>query len=71
MHESDAVTIIRGGTPDCDWGFPIIDPLNIAETCYEEFREHCVERHGLREDDTDAQVFVDLKAGTLTLMGLN
>jgi len=59
--------IIRCGTPDCDWGFPVADPWHIAETCYEKFREHCVERHALRETDTNAQMWVDLKEGTLTL----
>ena len=39
---------------------------HIAET-YEEFREHCVERDALQENDTDAQMWVDLKEGALTL----
>ena len=38
------------------------------ETCYAKFREYCVERHDLRENDTDAQMFFDLKEGTLTLL---
>jgi hypothetical protein len=38
------------------------------EKCYAEFRQHCVERHALLEDDTDAQMWIDLKEGTLTLM---
>ena len=59
--------IIRCGTPDCDWGFPIVDSWNTAEKCYEEFRKHCVKRHALQENDTDAQMWVNLKEGTLTL----
>jgi len=59
-------SIIRCGTPDCDWGFPVVG-WNVAERCYEEFREHCVERHDLRETDTNAQMWVDFKEGTLTL----
>jgi hypothetical protein len=60
-------TIIRCGTPDCDWGFPVVNPWNTAETCYEKFREHCVERHGLLETDINAQMYLNLKEGTLTL----
>jgi hypothetical protein len=63
---SASAYIIRCGTPDCDWGFPVVG-WNMAERCYEEFWEHCVERHDLREDDTDAWMWMDLKAGTLTL----
>jgi hypothetical protein len=40
---------------------------HIAETCYEEFREHCIETHGLLETDMNAQMYFDLKEGTLTL----
>jgi hypothetical protein len=58
---------IRCGTPDCDWGFPVVDPRNTAERCYEEFQEHCVERHDLRETDINALMYLDLKLGTLTL----
>ena len=43
------------------------DDRNKGETCYEKFREHCVERHDLRETDTNAQIWVDFKEGTLTL----
>jgi hypothetical protein len=37
------------------------------EMCYAKFREHCIETHGLRETDTDGQMFFDLEEGTLTL----
>jgi len=67
MLVSDA-PIIRCGTPDCDWGFPLPDlaPWRV-ETCYEEFGRHCVERHGLLETD-NAQKYFDLKVGTLSLL---
>ncbi len=58
--------IIRCGTPDCDWGFGV-EGWNTAEKCYAEFGEHCVERHGLLETDTNALMYLDLKEGTLTL----
>jgi len=59
--------IIRCGTPDCDWGFPLPDlaPWRV-EMCYAKFGLHCVERHGLLETD-NAQMYFDLKLGTLTL----
>jgi hypothetical protein len=38
-----------------------------VERCYAEFREHCIKTHGLRETDTNAQMFFDLEEGTLTL----
>jgi hypothetical protein len=60
--------IIRCGTPDCDWDFPLPDLASWrVEKCYDEFGQHCIERHGLRESDTDAQMYFDLKGGTLTL----
>jgi len=59
-------SIIRCGTPDCDWGFGV-EGWNTAEKCYEEFQEHCVERHGLLETDTNALMYLNLKEGTLTL----
>jgi hypothetical protein len=50
---------IRCGTPDCDWGFEI---SNFSETefkkCFAKFREHCVERHELRETDINARMFL-------------
>jgi hypothetical protein len=36
------------------------------ERCYDEFREHCIETHALLETDINAQMYFDLKAGTLT-----
>jgi hypothetical protein len=65
--QADAVTILRCGTPDCDWGFPLPDlALWRVEMCYAKFGQHCVETHGLLETD-NAQMYLDLKVGTLTL----
>jgi hypothetical protein len=59
---------IRCGMPNCDWGFKMLD---LSETqfkeCYAKFREHCVERHKLRETDISARMFLDLEEWTLTL----
>ena len=38
-----------------------------VEMCYAEFQEHCVKTHGLLETD-NAQMYFDLKVGTLTLL---
>jgi hypothetical protein len=37
------------------------------ERCYAEFKKHCAERHGLLETDMNAEMYLDLKVGTLTL----
>ena len=39
-----------------------------VEACYSGFRKHCVQVHGLNEDDPDSQVFLDLGKWTLTLL---
>ncbi|PYT67374.1 MAG: hypothetical protein DMG39_24230 [Acidobacteria bacterium] len=59
-----------GGTPDCEWGFPMPDLGEIAvKECYASFRKHCVEAHGLKDDDLwDSQMFPDLGKWTLTLL---
>jgi hypothetical protein len=46
---------IRRGTPDRDWGFrlPNLSEYRLKQ-CYAKFREHCVERHDLRETDASA-----------------
>ena len=62
--------VVRCGTPDCEWGFPIPDLGELAlESCYAAFRKHCVEVHGLREDNlADSPMHLDLEKWTLTLM---
>jgi hypothetical protein len=37
------------------------------EECYGQFREHCIERHRLVEDDTESYMFFNFEEGTLTL----
>jgi len=60
--------VIRCGTPDCEWGFPMPDLDEPAvEACYSSFRKHCAEVHGLKEHD-DSQMFLDLGQRTLTLL---
>lgn len=53
---------IRYGTPDCDWDFEMPDMSGWrVKKCYAKFREHCVERHELRETSTNAHMFFDLR----------
>lgn len=61
--------VIRCGTPDCDWGkmMPDLSAEQVA-LCYSEFRKHCIQRHGLHEWDTDAQMHLNLEQWTLTLL---
>jgi hypothetical protein len=61
---------VRCGTPDCDWGTPLIR-FNESETdrWRREFREHCIERHGLDPKDTERVCWFNLEALTLTLLG--
>ena len=63
--------IIRCGIPDCDWGHKVQElSEELLDHCYSEFRKHCIQIHGLREGDTDAQVHLDLVNWTLTLINL-
>ncbi|MGC2766492.1 MAG: hypothetical protein WB607_13390 [Candidatus Acidiferrum sp.] len=38
-----------------------------VDSCYEDFRRHCIDVHGLNDDKT-AEVFLNLEAWTLTLL---
>jgi hypothetical protein len=62
--------VIRCGTPDCEWGFPMPELCELAlESCYSAFRKHCVEIHGLRQDNVaDSSMHLDLEKWTLTLL---
>ena len=62
-------THVRCGTPDCDWGTPV-SSLNAGELdrCRDEFRKHCIARHGLHPDDTECLAWFNLDALTLTLL---
>jgi hypothetical protein len=47
-------THVRCGHPDCDWGTPMPGfSEGEVDRCRHEFREHCIERHGLDPNDTD------------------
>lgn len=60
---------IRCGSPDCDWGVPFCGfteyQLDLDRA---EFRDHCIERHGLDPDDTERICWFDLQVLTLTLL---
>ena len=62
--------VIRCGSPDCEWGFPMPDLGEATfKACYSSFRKHCVAVHRLRDDDlADSEVFLDLGKWTLTLL---
>jgi hypothetical protein len=60
---------VRCGIPDCDWGTPLssFDEDQLSR-CRLEFREHCIERHGLNPEDTERICWFDLVALTLTIV---
>jgi hypothetical protein len=58
-------THVRYGTPDCDWGAPL---SSLSDGHLDQFREHCIERHGLDPNDTERMCFFNLEALTLTLL---
>ena len=58
--------IVRCGTPDCDWGTPL--PSFNEDQLSKEFRQHCIERHGLNPEDTERVCWFDLQALTLTIV---
>jgi hypothetical protein len=56
-------------SPDCDWGCYLPDLREgLLNECCVEFREHCIESHGLKADDMEANVHLDLIEYTLTLL---
>ena len=58
-------THVRCGTPDCDWGAPL---SSLSDGQLDQFREHCIERHGLDLKDSERICWFDLEALTLTLL---
>jgi len=61
-------SVIRCGTPDCDWGYRVSDlSEEQLELCYSEFRKHCIQGHDLQEWDTTSYMRLDLELWTLTL----
>jgi hypothetical protein len=62
-------THVGCGSPDCDWGTPISGfSERELDRCRHEFREHCIERHGLNPNDTQRIAWFSLEALTLTLL---
>jgi len=55
---NEMACVMRCGTPDCDWGWPMADlaPWPV-EKCYSAFRDHCIETHGLDESDRGRHAF--------------
>jgi hypothetical protein len=51
---------VRCAIPDCDWGIPFIG-FHRMEDYRDQFRLHCIERHGLSEFDTQAYVHFSLE----------
>ncbi len=61
--------IIRCATPDCDWGFPVASTYDEQEfdKCRDAFRLHCIELHGLDEDDREAFIWLNIEHWTMEL----
>ena len=55
--------------PECDWGCALPDITELQLTkCYSEFRQHCIERHGLDKHDMETRIYLNLIEYTLTLL---
>jgi hypothetical protein len=63
----DKRSLIRCAVPKCDWGFKIKDTEEMAK-CYEAFRLHCMQVHGLSRDDYDSVLHFDIEKSTLNLL---
>ena len=64
-----AKTHVRCGSPDCDWGTPLSSfSESELSRCRRQFREHCIERHGLDPNNTERVALFNLAALTLTLL---
>jgi len=61
--------VVVCSSPDCGWGryLPFLREALLNDCCAE-FREHCIESHGLKPDDVEADVHLDLVRYTLTLL---
>ena len=63
--------VIRCAVPDCDWGHPmrpLIEWTYDLDGARDAFRQHCIERHGLSQDDTEWWVWVDIVRWTINLV---
>jgi hypothetical protein len=66
-------TTIRCASPDCDWGQFMPSVLSpdweiYMDKCRAAFRQHCIERHHLAKDETDAWVSLNLEHWTMQLV---
>ena len=61
--------VVVCSSPDCGWGRYLPDLSEaLLNDCCAEFREHCIGNHGLKPDDVEADVRLDLVECTLTLI---
>lgn len=64
-----SATHVRCGAPDCDWVVPLSGlSASQVEECRRQFREHCIEQHGLNPQDTERVAWFNLEALTLKLL---
>jgi hypothetical protein len=55
-------THVRCGSPDCEWGVPFSGfSERQLDRCRREFRQHCIDRHGLCPDDTERICWFDCR----------
>jgi hypothetical protein len=55
--------------PLIDWGAPLAEfSENQLSRCRLEFREHCIERHGLNSEDTERICWFNLEVLTLMIV---
>jgi hypothetical protein len=66
---SRAKTHVRCGSPDCDWCTPMPGfSEDELDRCRQEFRQHCIQKHGLDPKDTERICWFDLEMLRLTLL---
>jgi hypothetical protein len=58
---------VRCGSPDCDWG-TLPPSFSEVDRYLREFREHCIQRHGLDPKDAERVALFNLEELTLTLL---
>ena len=62
-------THVRCGCPGCDWRVPLSSfGAEELRLCRRQFREHCIERHGLDPNDTERVAWFNLESLTLKLL---
>jgi hypothetical protein len=56
-------TVIRFSVPDCPWGYKI-KSFDEMDDCYEEYRFHCIEGHGVA---AESEFYIHFDLGKLML----